>query len=546
MTKKNMVKALSLLGLTAMLLIGFTACDTGNSLGNTNIEAKEAIGTIDEPVTVEYNNLETWLKNDAGTNGTNFVEISDISNEALKGTENSCSPLGSLISNGNKKVFLILGKKNSRVVIDFSEIGDKAFYGVKNLMGIKFSYGLTNIGKEAFANCTDLVTVDFSGCNKLKNIGAKAFYNSLALESINFSDCTSLKKIEWNNFMWCKSLKDLDFSECTSLEEIGDYSFQNCYTLTSVKFPASLKTLGFASFRSCSALTNIIVDANNSNYLTEKGILFNKDKTRLILYPIGKTDSSYTIPDTITEIGENAFVGCKVLTSVKFPINLKIIKRWAFDGCSLTSVDLSGCVNLETVEGGPFCCTTLTDIIVDENNTKYCTENGILFNKDKTELVQYPGGKPEKSYKVPDSVIKIGDSAFMSCENLETVEFSTNVRRLEKRAFSNSASLTSIKLPASLESIGYAAFMSCRNLTDADLSECSNLKGIEGQVFDYSVNAIVKLPNADIQISKDRGDFGRVTWSSCVKEVQIPKNNTYNLKQRIIDSGYPENNIKEY
>lgn len=546
MTKKNMVKALSLLGLAAMLLIGFTACDTGNSLGNTNIEAKKGIGSIDKPVTVEYNNLETWLKNDAGTNGTNFVEISDISNEALKGTENSCSPLGALISNGNKKVFLILGNKPSRAVLDFIEIGDKAFYGVKNLIGVKFSSELTSIGKEAFANCADLITVDFSGCNKLKNIGAKAFYETPALESINFLDCTSLKKIESQNFMWCKSLKDLDFSECTSLEEIGDYSFQNCYTLTSVKFPASLKTLGFASFRSCSALTNIIVDANNSNYLTEKGILFNKDKTRLILYPIGKTDSSYTIPDTITEIGKNAFVGCKVLTSVKFPINLKIIKRWAFAGCSLTSVDLSGCVNLETVEGGPFCCTTLTDIIVDENNTKYCTENGILFNKDKTELVQYPSGKPEKTYKVPDSVTKIGDSAFHNCKNLETIEFPKNIIRLEKQAFSNSASLTSIKLPASIESIGYAAFMSCRNLTDADLSECSNLKGIEGQVFDYSVNAIVKLPNADIQISKDRGDFGSVTWSSCVKEVQIPKNNTYNLKQRIIDSGYPENNIKEY
>ena len=194
MTKKNMVKALSLLGLTAMLLIGFTACDTGNSLGigNTNIEAK---GSVDKPVKIEYKNLETWLKNDAGTNGTNFVAISDISNEALKGTENSCSPLGSLIRNGNKKVFLILGKKGSRGVIDFSEIGEKAFYGVKNLIGIKFSSELTSIGNKAFANCADLVTVDFSGCNKLENIGIEAFYKSPALESINFSDCTSLKKM---------------------------------------------------------------------------------------------------------------------------------------------------------------------------------------------------------------------------------------------------------------------------------------------------------------------------------------------------------------
>lgn len=491
MTKKNMVKALSLLGLTAMLLIGFTACDTGNSLGigNTNIEAK---GSVDKPVKIEYKNLETWLKNDAGTNGTNFVAISDISNEALKGTENSCSPLGSLIRNGNKKVFLILGKKGSRGVIDFSEIGEKAFYGVKNLIGIKFSSELTSIGNEAFANCADLVTVDFSGCNKLENIGIEAFYKSPALESINFSDCTSLKKIEWQNFMWCYSLKELDFSECTSLEEIGAHSFQGCHSLTNVKLPASLKTLGFSSFRSCSALTNIIVDVNNVNYVTEDGILFNKDKTKLILYPSGRTSSGYTIPDTITEIGETAFAGCEFLTNVTFPINLRTVKRWAFSECSLVSVDLSGCVNLEAIEGGPFLCTTLTDIIVDKNNSKYCTENGILFNKNKTELVQYPSGKPEKSYKVPDSVIKIGDSAFMSCENLETVEFSTNVVRLEAHAF-EFADLISIKFPANLESIGVCAFMNCGKLTDADLSECSNLKDIEGQIFDCARNVIVKL-----------------------------------------------------
>lgn len=541
MTKKNMVKALSLLGLTAMLLIGFTACDTGNSLGigNTNIEAK---GSVDKPVKIEYKNLETWLKNDAGTNGTNFVAISDISNEALKGTENSCSPLGSLIRNGNKKVFLILGKKGSRGVIDFSEIGEKAFYGVKNLIGIKFSSELTSIGNEAFANCADLVTVDFSGCNKLENIGIEAFYKSPALESINFSDCTSLKKIEWQNFMWCYSLKELDFSECTSLEEIGAHSFQECHSLTNVKLPASLKTLGFSSFRSCSALTNIIVDVNNVNYVTEDGILFNKDKTKLILYPSGKTSSGYTIPDTITEIGEAAFAGCEFLTNVTFPINLRTVKRWAFSECSLVSVDLSGCANLEAIEGGPFLCTTLTDIIVDKNNSKYCTENGILFNKDKTELVQYPSGKPEKSYKVPDSVIKIGDSAFMSCENLETVGFSTNVVRLEAHAF-EFADLISIKFPANLESIGVCAFMNCEKLTDADLSECSNLKDIEGQIFDCARNVIVKLPNADIHI-KGEQPFGRQL--SCVKEVQIPKNNTYNLKQKIIDSGYPGSRITEY
>ncbi len=559
MAKNKVFRAFVLLVLTAMLSIGFIACDMGN--GGKNNSQK-----------IAYKQLEEYLKNLDDSKDVNYIEINDVSNELLKGSadSSSCSPLGELIKNSNKKVFLILGKKANRATIDYSEIGEYAFYKVNNLVGIEFSSDLISIGKNAFAECPDLVTLDFSGCSKLKTIGVGAFSYLPKLKSIDFSGCTSLTKFEYNNFMWCGSLKNLDFSECinltkfehnnflscdsltsldlsscTKLTEIGDYSFGSCIALKTVKLPRNLEFLGFASFAVCTSLTNIEVDKNNPNYSSENGILFNKDKSTIILYPIGRSDTSYDIPDSVMEIGENAFVACAQLTSIKFPTNLKKIKRWAFSGCSLTEVDLSACPKLESIEGGPFRCPTLTSIKVADDNPNYISENGILFNKDKTELVQYPNGKTQTSYKVPDSVTKIGDSAFSDCDKLTDIELPKNLIRLEDRAFSYSINLTSMKLPASLRSIGYAAFMSCRNLTNVDLSECSELESLEGQVFDYSINAVVKLPNADIQID-ERSNFGSESRTSCVKEVQIPDNNAYNLRQRVIDSGYPENRITEY
>ena len=115
-------------------------------------------------------------------------------------------------------------------------------------------------------------------------------------------------------------------------------------------------------------------------------------------------------------------------------------------------------------EGAFICCSALTAINVEGSNTTYCSENGILFNKDKTTLVCYPAGKPETSYNIPDSVTSIGDQAFSYCSALTQVTIGDGVTSIGSNAFNGCSKLTQITIPNSVTSIGEQAFRNCSAL----------------------------------------------------------------------------------
>ncbi len=251
---------------------------------------------------------------------------------------------------------------------------------------------VTSIESYAFRGCTSLASVVIP--DSVESIGEYAFGGCTSLASVTIPD--SVESIGYGAFRGCTSLASVVIPG--SVKSIGSYAFYGCTSLASVTIPGSVTSIGSSAFYECTSLTAIEVGGGNTAYSSENGVLFDKAKTQLIQYPAGKTDSSYTVPGSVTSIGYGAFEGCTSLASVTIPDSVESIGYSAFERC-----------------------TSLTAIEVGGGNTAYSSENGVLFDKAKTQLIQYPAGKTDSSYTVPGSVKSIEDAAFISANNLESI-----------------------------------------------------------------------------------------------------------------------------
>ena len=291
-----------------------------------------------------------------------------------------------------------------------TKIGVSAFSGCSSLMSIHMPDSVTSIGYNAFEGCISLKNIHIP--DSVTSIGSNAFEECVSLKSIIIPD--SVTRIEGWTFYYCKSLKsiiipdsvtsigDSAFSDCKSLininipngvTSIGDSAFSNCHSLTSVTIPSSVIAIGTNPFCGCPA------DLKNESkaFIYEHNVLFNKDKTTLISYRA--KEANYVIPDSVTSIGECAFLECNSLTSIIIPDSVTSIGVCAFAQCnSLTSINI------------PDSVTTIA--------------NHAFYNC-----------KSLKSIKIPDSVTSIGDCAFEECDSLSPQVKSDIIQRFGENVF---------------------------------------------------------------------------------------------------------------
>ena len=308
--------------------------------------------------------------------------------------------------------------------------------------------------------------------------------------------------------------------------EIGYKSFTGCTALKGVFIPASMVEMDiwdifcdWWAFEGCNSLARIDVHPDNPVFASEDGVLLNKEKTEIIKCPNGR-QGGYLIPDSVIDIGRHPFSYIDGLTSLSVSQNHPkyssidgvlfnkdqtalercpqgrqgdyvipesvVAMHTPFEGCTaLTSIFIPasvveiGFVNEITLAFNPeearrkeeyvFCsCGGLTAITVDQNNPLYASIDGVLFNKDKTELIVYPKGR-QGGYVIPKSVVKIRGRAFRWCTGLTSVTIPESVTEIGEEAFYGCIGLVSIAIPDSVTKMGTSIFWDCTALTSITL-----------------------------------------------------------------------------
>ena len=293
-----------------------------------------------------------------------------------------------------------------------------------------------------------------------------------------------------------------------SVTSIGESAFYDCSSLKSITIPDSVTEIDNYAFSYCKSLVSI------------------------------------TIPDGVTRISDWAFWYCSSLTSITIPNSVTSIGRWAFWDCSsLASITIpSGVTSIgySAFEN----CISLTAINVATGNQNYVSVNGVLYNKDKTELIWYPAEKKDNYYNILDGVVSIGNNAFHKCTNLTSITIPNSVTEIGWHAFESCASLTSITIPNSVTSMGDNAFYGCTSLTSITIPNsvtkiggwafysCTSLTSvtISNSMMYISDNAFgycTSLTNIMIPDSVESIDGNAFTYCTSLINITIPSGVTY-------------------
>ncbi len=446
-----------------------------------------------------------------------------------------------------------------------TSIGEGAFASCSSLISVKLPKGLTSIGERAFLGCTSLTSIPFP--HSLTNIGDMAFSNCLSLTSTillnNDSDIALYGHPSLISVTISKNVTNIEypwtFHFQSTLKDIivdkknPNYSSENGLLFNKDKTELIAVPGGLTSIRIPKNTTKIdhldiviharqveefIVDEGNTSYSSENGLLLNKDKTKLIAIPQGLT--YVKIPKNTTKI-----YPLDITTHAKQVKEITVDEEnpsYSSEGgmlfnkdkteliivpSSATSVIIPASTKRLSMLHHPFeACHQLKEILVDANNTTFSAENGMLFNKYKTVLVSVPC--TYTSVNIPKSVKVIGWGAFQGCTSLSSITLPDSLTRISSFAFDGCDSLNSITIPQSVKNINDCAF-SYNSLTEILVDADNQFYSSEGGIlYNKDKTKLITVPGklSSITIPNSVTSIGRSAFGDSLMTILVDENNT--------------------
>ena len=396
---------------------------------------------------------------------------------------------------------LIVGCKNTVIPNNVTSIGKGAFNGCTGLTSVTIPNFVTNIGNSAFSGCSGLTSVTINSSSILfAGLSMKDIFGNQVEEYIIGNNVTL---IGYQAFSGCSGLTSVTIPN--SVTSIGNSAFSGCSGLTSITIPNSVTSIGWGAFYRCSGLTKVIVSniaawcgfsfsnvstSDNPNPLYYAHHLYSDENTEI---------TNLVIPNGVTSIGNNAFLGCSGLESVTIPNFVTNIGNSAFSGCSgLTKVIAS--------DIAAWCGISFGD--VDANPLYYAHH---LYSDENTEIT---------NLVIPDGVTSISKATFSGCSGLTSVTIPNSVTSIGEWAFNDCSGLTSITIPNSVTSIGSSAFEYCSGLESVTIP--NSVTSIGSSAFEYcSGLTSINIPNSVTEIAGYA-----FSYCSGLKSVTIPNSVT--------------------